>query len=241
VIVNDVFVKRYMPNDDPLTRQILPWTDKPARIVGVVKSIRQVSLDQEPRPELYVAAAQSPGNLFEVIYAVSTTSTPEAIIPSVRKTVAAMAPDQPLFLVQSMESIIADSLQTRKLMLTLLAVFAGLAVFLSAAGVYGVMSYGVAQRTREIGIRMALGARGPDVLRMILGDAGKVAGIGVVFGLAAAFATTRIMQSMLYGIGPRDPGTFATVSVVIAGTALLASLVPATRAMKVDPVNAIKT
>jgi putative ABC transport system permease protein len=241
VIVNDEFVRRYFPNEDPIGKQILPWTDTPATIVGVARSVRQVSLDQLPRSELYVAAAQTPRQLRDVTYIVDTQTKPEALVSAIRNAVHDVAPDQPLFLVKSMDAVISDSLQSRKLTLSLLAIFATLAVLLSAAGVYGVMSYGVSQRQREIGIRMALGARGGDVTSMVVGDAAKLAAIGVAIGLLVAFGLSRVLAGMLYGVGVHDPTTFFIVPLLIAGIAIVASLVPALRASRVDPLVAMRT
>jgi putative ABC transport system permease protein len=241
VIVNDEFVRRYFPNEDPIGKQILPWTDKPATIVGVAHSVRQVSLDRPPASELYVPAAQTPRQLGYGTYIVDTQARPEALVPSIRNAVHDVAPEQPLFLVKSMDAVISDSLQSRKLTLSLLAIFASLAVLLSAAGVYGVMSYGVSQRQREIGIRMALGARGADVTSMVVGDAAKLAAIGVAIGLLAAFGLSRVLAGMVYGVGVHDPATFVVVAVIIAGVAIVASLVPAIRAARVDPLAAMRT
>jgi ABC-type antimicrobial peptide transport system permease subunit len=146
-----------------------------------------------------------------------------------------------VFLVKAMEEIISDSLQRRKLTLSLLAIFAALALVLSAAGVYGVMSYGVSQRRREIGIRMALGASGTKVTRMVVTDAAKLAVLGVAIGLAGAWAATRVLTDMLYEVSAHDPATFAVVATVIAVIAIAASLVPAVRASRVDPLAAMRT
>ena len=241
VIVNDEFARLYFPNEDPIGKQILPWTDKPATIVGVAKSVRQVSLDQAPRSELYVVAAQTPWQLYDVTYIVSTKATPEAVVPGIREAVRAVSANQPLYLIKSMERIISESLASRKLTLSLLAIFASLALVLSAAGVYGVMSYGVSQRRRELGIRMALGARGGEVTTMVLRDAAKLAMIGVAIGLAAAAGMTRVLSGMVYGVGTRDPATFVVVAGLIGAVAVAASLVPALRAARVDPLTAMRT
>jgi ABC-type antimicrobial peptide transport system permease subunit len=238
--VNDEFVRRYFPNEDPIGKQIFPWSEKPATVVGVARSVRQVSLDQAPRPELYVPAAQTPGNLRDVAYLLRTQAKPESIMPSVRAALRDAASDQPIFLVKTMNEVIADSLQSRKLTLSLLAIFASLALLLSAAGIYGVMSYAVSQRQREIGIRMALGARASNVARMILSEAGTLAAIGLVIGLAAAAALTRVLASMLYSVGTHDPATFAAVAMLVVVVALVAALVPALRAARVDPLRAMR-
>src|SRR5262249_33286644 len=240
VMINDEFAHRYFPNEDPVGKQILAWNDKPSTIVGVGHSVRQVSLDQAPRSELYVAAAQTPRNLFDVTYIVATPNKPEAMTASVRGVMHDLAPDQPMFLVKSMDDVISDSLQSRKLTLSLLAIFAALALVLSASGVYGVMSYGVSQRRREIGIRMALGASGTKVTRMVVADAAKLAALGVAIGLAAAWALMHVLTGMLYEVSAHDPATFVVVALLIASIALLASLVPALRASRVDPLLAMR-
>jgi predicted permease len=241
VVVNEAFVKKYF-TEDIMGKQIDPWTDKPATIVGVVGAIRQASLEREPAPEIYVPAAQQPFQLGNMTFVVATQADPNAIVPSIRQAIREVAPNQPLSLVESMDQVISESLQARKLTLSLLAVFALLATALSAAGVYGVMSYGVAQRTREIGIRMALGARGGDVTSMVLWDAAKLAAIGVAIGLGAALLLTRFVAGMLYGtVGTRDPATFAGVTALITFVALIASLIPALRASRVDPLAAMRS
>jgi len=239
VVVNEAFAKKYF-TDSPIGHQLTPWIDKPATIVGVVGAIRQATLEREPAPELYVPGAQQPWRLGDMTFVISTQLDPNAIVASVRQAIHELAPNQPLSQIESMEQVISESLQARRLTLTLLAIFALLATALSAAGVYGVMSYGVAQRTREIGIRMALGARGGDVTSMVLRDAGKIAAIGLIIGLGAALLLTRFIAGMLYGVGQRDVATFIGVASLIAVVALLASLIPALRASRVDPLSAMR-
>jgi predicted permease len=241
LLINDDFARRYFPAEDPLGKQIKPWTDTPATIIGVVRSVRQAGLDQLPRSEIYVPASQVPGRLSDMTFVVSTSGDPSALASPVRNVVRSVSASQPLFLVRTMDEVIAGSLQSRRLTLVLLAVFAGLAMLLSAAGVYGVMSYGVSQRTQEIGIRMALGARGRDVTSMVLIDGARVAALGVGIGLAAAAAVTRVMSTMLYQVGAHDPVTFIAVPIALAAVALAASAVPAVRASRVDPLKAMRT
>jgi len=240
VIVNEEFVKRYLGNADPLTKQLDPWTGKPTPIIGVARSVRQVGLATPPQPEVYVDAAQSEGNLGGATVIISTSAEPESIVPSVRAVMRSIAPTQPLSLVESMNDVVSDSLRGRKLTLSLLGVFAGLALLLCTAGVYGVLSYGVAQRTREIGIRMALGAREASVVGMVLRDAGARIALGVVIGLGAAWLLTRVLASMLYNVGTHDPITFALAPMVIVVVGLVASAVPARRASRVDPLGAMR-
>jgi putative ABC transport system permease protein len=240
VIINDEFVRRYFPNENPIGKQIFAWTSKPSTVIGVARSVHQVSLDSPPRTELYVAAAQTPWQLYGMTYVLSTRGAPEAIMPSVRAAIRDVAPLQPIFQVRTMEGVISDSLRSRKLTLSLLAIFAAVALVLSAAGVFGVMSYGVSQREREIGIRMALGARGSEVTTMVLRDAGKLVVAGIVIGLAAAAGLTRVLSGMVYGVSVRDPATFGLVAATIAVVAMVASLLPALRAARVDPIAAMR-
>jgi putative ABC transport system permease protein len=240
VVVNEVFVKRYF-NEDIIGKQIDPWNGQPATIVGVVGAIRQASLETDPLPEIYVPAAQHPWQLGNMTFVIATQGDPSSIIPSVRQAVRDVSPNQPLSQIESMDYVISQSLKARKLTLSLLAIFAVLATSLSAAGVYGVISYSVAQRTREIGIRMALGARAREVTSMVLRDAVKLALIGVVIGITAALLLTRYIAGMLYGVGQRDPVTFIAVTVLITVVALVASTVPALRASRVDPLIAMRS
>jgi putative ABC transport system permease protein len=240
IMVNEAFEKKYF-NGSLLGKQIDAWSGKPATIIGVAASIRQAGLERDPLPELYVPAAQQPWQLNNMTFVVATQSDPNAIVPSIRAAIHELAPTQPLAQVESMDRVISDSLRARKLTLALLAIFATLATALSAAGVYGVMSYGVAQRTREIGIRMALGAGGGNVTGMVLLDAGKLTAIGVAIGVSAALLLTRFVSSMLYGVGAHDALTFVTVTALISVVALAASLIPALRASRVDPLVAMRT
>jgi putative ABC transport system permease protein len=239
VLVNEVFAKKYF-TESVIGKQVTPWGNSAATIVGVVGAIHQASLEREPLPELYVPAAQNPWQLGNMTFVISTQADPNSVVPSVRAAVRELAPTQPLANVESMEQVISESLQQRKLTLSLLAIFAVLATVLSAAGVYGVMSYGVAQRTREIGIRMALGAGTSSVTRMVLFDAGRLVVIGVTIGLGSAWLLTRFVAGMLYGVGQHDPATFGAVTVMIAGVALLASVLPAFRAARIDPLAAMR-
>jgi predicted permease len=239
VVVNEAFQKKYF-TESVIGKQVVPWGTGPATIVGIVGAVRQVSLEKEPLPEIYVPAAQHPWQLGNVTYVIATQADPNSIVPAVRQAVRELAPTQPLSAVESMDDVLSESLQQRKLTLTLLAIFAVLATALSAAGVYGVMSYAVTQRTREIGIRMALGAGTGNVTRMVLFDAGRLVLIGVAIGLAAAWLLTRFVAGMLYGVGQHDPATFAGVTALIASVALLASLVPAVKAARVDPLAAMR-
>ena len=240
VIVNDELVRRYFPGENPIGQRLDGYGGPPATIVGVVGSVREVGLDQDLLPEFYLPASQTLAGAGGMAFVVSSTVEPEALSRQVREVARAIAPQQPVYQLGTMTGVVRESLGSRRLLLMLLGLFAALALVLSAAGVYGVMSYGVTQRQREIGIRIALGAKFGDVTGMVLRDVATVAAIGVGTGVAGALAFSRVMTSVLYGIGVYDAVTFITVPVVIAVVALAAGAVPAIRAARVDPLVAMR-
>ena len=240
IIINQEFARRYFPGEDPLGKQINAWGSTPYTIVGVAGDVRQAGLDQDPHSEVYVNAAFNPQRLTNMTFVVSTESDPARVVSSVRDAVTAVSPGQPLYGIETMESVISSSLRSRELTLVLLAVLAGLAVLLAGAGVFGVMSYLVSQRTRELGIRMALGSSARGVTAMVLSDATKLAATGVAIGLAAALTLSSVMQSLLFGVGARDPITLLASSIVLPAIAIASSLVPALRAARADPLTAIR-
>ena len=171
---------------------------------------------------------------------VKTRVDPESVIPAVSQAVRSVDPDQPVYRVRTMEQVISESLSSRRLNLWLLGVFAGVALVLSAAGLYGVISYLVTQRTREMGIRMALGAEASQVVKLIMARGVVLIALGVIIGLAGAFVFTRWLESMLYGVGRRDPATFATIPLLLMAVALLATYIPARRASRLHPTIALR-
>jgi putative ABC transport system permease protein len=175
-----------------------------------------------------------------MVTVVKTTGDPRGLISAATKEVAGMDPDVPLFSVKSMEEYLSASVAAPRFSTTLLSIFAGVALVLTVVGLYGVMSYSVAQRTNEIGIRMALGAQSRDVLLMIVRQGSMLILLGLGIGLAGAYALTRVISSLLFGVTAKDPFTFAAVSVLLAFVALLACYIPALRATKVDPMNALR-
>jgi putative ABC transport system permease protein len=168
------------------------------------------------------------------------SSDPNQIIAFVRQQVKAIDPDQPIYNIRTMDEIRAESVAPERLNLTLLSIFAGIALILAIVGIYGVMSYAVTQRTHEIGIRMAIGAQPRDVFRMVIGQGMMLAFVGVVFGLVGAFVLTRWMTAMLFGVEPTDPATFASIAALLIGVALVACYIPSRRATKVDPVVSLR-
>jgi putative ABC transport system permease protein len=244
VVVNQAMVNRYWGNQDPLGKRIKigdansksPWFT----VKGVVKDSAQVALDREIRPEIYFALGQMAGRYRRMNLAVRTSVDPKSTLPAIQAAIREIDKDQPVYQVQTIEEMIRDSISTRRFALTILIMFAVLALVLAVSGIYAVISYAVTQRTQEIGIRMALGAEAADVLRLVLGQFMRLTLAGVVLGLVAAYALTRLMTSLLFGVTPTDIATFVLVSIGLSLVALIACLVPARRATKVDPLVALR-
>jgi predicted permease len=249
VVVDDVFARKFFPNDDPIGKRIMSNDDAPAQIVGVVGHVKQWGLDTDDteklRAQFYIPCMQMP-DAFVAMQAsgsaviVRSSKAGAGLLDSIRHASQQMSGEQIIFGPQSMDQIIAGSLAQRRFSMILLAGFAALALLLASIGIYGVISHVVGQRTHEIGIRMALGARRPDVLRLVLVGAGRLAMIGVAIGLVSALGLTRLMGNLLYGVSPRDPLTFIAVPAILISVALLASFLPARRATKVDPMTALR-
>ncbi|MEY2485355.1 MAG: hypothetical protein QOH39_1003 [Verrucomicrobiota bacterium] len=243
VIVSEGTARRFWPGEDALGKHIkIGATNSPNRwlaVVGLVKDVRQFELVVEPKPQMYLPFTQA--NFFEPrALVVKTNLEPLSLAATVRKTVWEIDKDQPVSDIASMENIVSESVARQRFSMLLLGVFATLALVLAAVGIYGVMSCSVAQRTREIGIRMALGAQRSDVLKLTVGHGLRLVTIGVVIGLSVALVLTRVMSSLLFGVSATDPMTFISISVVLISVAVLASYVPALRATKVDPMFALR-
>jgi predicted permease len=242
VIINEALASAHFKGKDPIGQLLTGMSEKPKRIIGVVGNVRQAGLDREPLREVYFPYQSSLiGYMPSMSLVIKTRVDPETLVPAVSEAVRSVDRDQPVYRVRTMEQIISESLSSRRLNLWLLGVFAGVALLLSAAGLYGVISYLVTQRTREIGIRMALGAEAGDVVRLMMGRGAMLIGGGIVLGLVGAFAFTRWLESMLYGVTTHDPLTFATIPFVLVVVALIATWLPARRASRLDPVTALRT
>jgi putative ABC transport system permease protein len=242
-LINRTMADQLWANEDPLGKRIkFPGSEKnpqPWRtIVGVVKDVSQYALDKKPPMQIYVPHEQFPTSLSTIV--VRTETEPTAMINAVRREILAVDKDQAVFNVTTLDQLMGESVLLRRFFMLLLLVFAALALILAAVGIYGVMSYVASQRTHEIGIRMALGAQASDVLKLIIGNGMTLALIGIAVGLAGAFALTRLMAGVLFGVSATDAVTFVTVSVGLVAIALLACYIPARRATKVDPLVALR-
>ncbi|MFY9557675.1 MAG: ABC transporter permease [Blastocatellia bacterium] len=244
VVINHTMARRYWPDEDPVGKSIrlldtgITDTNVTASIVGVVGDIKHWSLDEENASQVYVAFAQNPFIFATLV--VRTQPEPMSMANAVRGAVWSVDKDQPVWKVRTVEFLINRNLGPRRFLMSLLGGFAGLALLLAAIGIYSVISYSVTQRTHEIGVRMALGAKAVDVLRLVVGQGMTLTLIGVGAGLVAAFGLTRLLAGMLFGVSATDPVTFVVISVLLAGVALGACLIPARRAIKVDPMTALR-
>jgi predicted permease len=250
VVVNEALARRFYPDESPIGRRIKPGFGPPDSvpwftIVGVAADVKQGGLDQEAGTELYGLYDQmpqyarfAPGQMNVVLRSALPL---ENVAQRVRRTVAAMDPSLPVVQLRTMDRVIEDSVSRQRFLSQLLGVFALVALALAAIGTYGILAYMVSERTREIGIRMALGAGRGKVLAMVLSQGFVVAAVGIGLGLVGAFALSRLAASLLFGVSPADPVTFAAVAGVIALVALVACVVPARRATRVDPIVAIRT
>ncbi|MEJ2185611.1 MAG: ABC transporter permease [Gemmatimonadota bacterium] len=245
-VVNEAFVRRYLPDVDPVGRTVT-FSGVQRRIVGVVGSLRSY-IGATPRPGVFIPSAQTPAGLtrifaswFPTHVVIRTATEPRTQTRALVQAIHDADPLVPVGQVRTMDEVLSDSLAFQQFAMLLLAVFAALALGLAAVGIYGVMSYMVAQRTHEVGLRMALGALPGDVVGRLVGRGMLLVGLGVVAGVAGAAALTRLLQSQLYGIRPTDPVTFAMATGVLALIALAACLVPALRATRVDPIEALRS
>jgi putative ABC transport system permease protein len=242
MVVSNAFVKSYFPDEEAVGKRIIfDGDDKtPWEIVGVVADVRRDGLDVDVQPEMYVSYFQKPERRMNLVIRTDVRDASQ-LTQAARAAVKAFDPNQIIWRAQTLEQLLGTSVAPRRFNMLLLGIFAGVALVLSAVGLYGVMSYSVSWRTHEIGIRMALGARRADVLRLVVRQGMTMTLIGLVLGLAGAFALSRVLRGLLYGVSATDPLTFTAVSVVLLAVALLACLIPARRATRVDPIVALRT
>jgi putative ABC transport system permease protein len=242
VLINQATARQMWPGEDALAKRVrLGGTNTPWwTVVGVVGDVHQDALDSAPNMQFYVSHAQWPYPDSDMVLAVRTSGPAAGVIPAIRQVVRSVDAKQPISRMMTLQEYIGASVGSRRLVFILLNIFAGIAVSLAVVGIYGVASYSVAQRTREIGIRMALGAQRREILGMLLGQGLALALAGVAIGIVASFELTRFLGSLLFGVTPTDPATFAVVSLLLAGVALAAFYLPARRAMRVDPLEALR-
>jgi len=240
IVVNESFVRTYLPGEKIVGRE-LPVFDRPSEVIGIVGDVRHAGLDAEPQPEVYVShrhseTARSTG----VFIVIRTSGDPTAVVPALRAAVKFVDPNVPLESVMPMEARLSASVARPRFYAMLLAAFATLALTLASVGVYGILSYSVSQRRREIGVRMAMGAEARDVLRLVLGQGAGAVAVGLLLGLGAAAVAARALSGLLFGVTARDPAVFAGVTVLLGSIALVACYVPAHRAARVDPLEALR-
>jgi putative ABC transport system permease protein len=241
-VINETMAHRYWPDEYPIGRRLtlgLPGPNNPwITIIGIAKDLPHRAIDSEPEPDWYLSRPPEPQR--GRILFVRTAGNPSDLASSIRAAVAAIDRDQPVANIRTMSEVIANTLAPRRFNAMLLGLFAAMALGLAALGIYGVMAYAVAQRTHEIGIRMALGAHSGSVWMLFVRKGMMLALSGAAIGVVAALALTRLLRSLLFGVGPTDVTTFAVVSIGLIGVALVACYLPARQATKVDPLRALR-
>ena len=245
VIVNERFANKYFPGQNVIGKRIMPGFaaddsgEKMREIVGVVGNVKHLALKNEDSPEMYLPHTQIPFNIMSLVVR-TNVSDPAALTNSLRRELAALDRSIPLTSVRIFDDYVSRSLARPRFNALLLSIFAGTALLLTAIGIYGVMAYSVSQRTNEIGIRIALGAGKSSIFRLVVGQAMSLVGISLLIGLAGAFAATRLLSSLLFGVGAADPATFVGIVLLVSAVAFLASWIPARRATRVNPIIALR-
>jgi putative ABC transport system permease protein len=254
VIINATMARQSWPHQDPVGQTIIiaktmgpEWTDRSRQVVGVVGDVKDTSLDEAAPPEMFVPNTQVPAHMTALMvrviptrWVLRTKGDPHSLTSAAAHAVLAVDANEPIAAIKTMEEVVSGSISRWRFNTLLLGIFSALAMILAAVGIYGVLSYSVARRTHEIGIRMALGAKRGDVLKMVVGQGFSLTLVGVGIGIVGAMALTRFLSSLLYGVKPTDPMTYVVVSLFLTSVALLACYIPARRAMKVDPMVALR-
>jgi putative ABC transport system permease protein len=244
-IINETMARQYWPGENAIGKRFklgdptenIPWITT----VGIAGDVRQMGIDEPVKAEMYFPFQQTGDQMFYAPrdLAIRTSVDPLSLVAGVRNEIHQVDPDQPISNVRTMDQVLGEETSSRRLGMTLLAIFAALALLLATLGIYGVLAYFVVQHTQEIGVRMALGAQRSDILHLVVKKGMSLALLGVVIGLGAALALTRLMSSLLYGVGAADPMTYATIAGLLTLVAFLACYIPARRATKVDPMVAL--
>jgi putative ABC transport system permease protein len=241
ILINEALARKHFPDEDPIGRRLdvaMFDTPQPAEIIGVVGNVRYDSLIDESPPAVYFPHPDLTYSFMTLV--IHTDGEPTAIAPAVQREIRALDPNQPVSDVRTMNQVMADWVSRSRFNTLLLGLFAGLATLLSAVGIFGVMNYSVALRTREIGLRLAVGAQPRQVLLLVLRQGLVLTVAGIVLGLAAAFALTRLLSGLLFGVAAVDVTTFAAISLLLILVSLLACYLPARRAMRIDPLSALR-
>jgi predicted permease len=240
VIVNDTWVKAYSPDRDPIGRRIRVFDfEVLRRVVGVVGDVRHSNLIADPTPIIYGPYHQSDGSR-EMALAVLTSGTLDATVTSARNTIRSIDPGAPIYDIRPLSQVLSDAVSAPRFTAILVALFSAIALAMASVGLYGVIRYSVNQRVREIGVRVALGAGRGEIIRLILGKGLMLTTIGIAIGLMGAIGLTRLIRTQLYNVSPTDPLTLLMVALLLAAISMAASLLPAYRATRVDPVRALR-
>jgi len=249
-VIDASFARKYFPGVDPVGQRIhVGLLDMKAEIVGVVGHVEHWGLGDKKhetlQAQLYLSVWQVPDRFWTLLssgsgYVARTNAAPLGVMGAIREAAARADASSVVYGARPMEEVVANSIATQRVAMIMLSIFSAVALLLSAIGIYGVISYLTGQRTQEIGIRVALGASGGDVLRMVIGEGMRITVVGVALGIAAALGLTRLLATLIYGVGAWDPVTFVGVALVLTGVALFACYLPARRAMRVDPMIALR-